>query len=95
MLGVSEPAALNYSTLFRLIPLTLLLFKNLTLIHLSFSGFLDSLLSNLIAPTSGQAFSLPVPRTLAAVSSFLSGRACPSPNFLPHLFLRLTPTLIM
>ena len=34
-------------------------------------------------------------QTLAAASSFLSGRACPSLSFLPPLFLRLTPTLIM
>ena len=34
-------------------------------------------------------------QTLAAASSLLSGRAYPSLSFLPPLFLRLTPTLIM
>ena len=37
---------------------------------------------------------LVLPRTLAAVSSFSSGRAYPFLNFLPTLSLRLTPTLI-
>ena len=36
-----------------------------------------------------------MPHTLAAVSSFSSGRAYLSLNFLPPLFLRLIPTLIM
>ena len=34
-------------------------------------------------------------QTLAAASSLTSGRAYPSLNFLPPLFLRLTPLLIM
>ena len=38
---------------------------------------------------------LPMSQTLAAVSSFSSGRAYPSLRFLLPLFLRLTPTLIM
>ena len=41
------------------------------------------------------AFSLLMPRTLAAASSFSSGRAKSSLNFLPPLFLRLIPTSIM
>ena len=58
-----------------------------------FLYLLDSLLCNLIAPTSGLAFFLPIRRTVAALS-FSSGRAYPSLNFLPRLSLRLTPTLI-
>ena len=58
-------------------------------------GSLDSLLCNLVAPTPGLAFSLLLPHMLAASSSYLSGRAYPSLNFLPPLFLCLTPTLIM
>ena len=42
----------------------------------------------------GLAFSLLIPRKLTATSSFLSGRAYSSRNFLPPLFLCLTPTLI-
>ena len=58
-------------------------------------GFLDSLLCVLITPTPGPAFSLVRPHTLAAASSFSSGRSYLSLNFLPPLFLCLTPTLIM
>ena len=72
MLAVSKPGALNYYTFFRLILLTLFVSRNLTLTHLPLSGFLDSLLCNLIAPTPGLAFSLVMPRTLEAVSSNLS-----------------------
>ena len=39
MLRVSKPGALNCYTLFRLIPLTLFVSRNLTLIYLPFSGF--------------------------------------------------------
>ena len=95
MLGVSEPEALNYYTLFRLILLTLCVSRNLTLIHLPLSGSLDSLLCNLIAPTPVLAFFLPIPSTLGAASSFSLDRAYPYLNFVPPLFLRLTPTLIM
>ena len=95
MLAVSEPGALNFYTFFRLIPLTLFVSRNLTLSHLPFFGSLDSLLCDLIVPTPGLALSLPMPSTLAvASSSFLSGRAYSSLNFLSPLFLRLTPTLI-
>ena len=41
MLGVSEPGALNCYTLFRLIPLTLFVSRNLTLIYLLLFGFLS------------------------------------------------------
>ena len=95
MLGVSEPGALNYYTLFRLIPLTLFVSRNLILIYLSLSGSLDSLLCNLIAPTPGLVFFLLMSHTLAAASSFSSGRAYSSLSFLPPFFLRLIPTLIM
>ena len=58
ILGVSEPGALRYYTLFRLIPLTLFVFRNPTLTHLPLSDFIDPLLCDLIAPTAGLAFSL-------------------------------------
>ena len=96
MLGVSEPGALNCYTLFCLIPLTLFVCRNLTLIYLPLSGSLDSLLCDLIASTPGlEFFLLMPPHTLAAASSFSSGRAYSSLNFLLPLFLCLTPTLIM
>ena len=95
MLEVSEPGALNYFTFSRPILLTLSAFRNLILTHLSLSGFLDSLLCILIAPTPSLAFSLLMPRKPAAALSFSSGRDDPFLNFLPGLFLRLIPTLIM
>ena len=95
MLEVFEPEALNYFIFFRPILLTLSVFRNPILTHLPLSGFLDSLLCILIAPTPGLAFSLVMPRTLAVASSFLSGRAYFSLNSLPPLFLRSIPTLIM
>ena len=95
MLIVSEQGALNCYIFFCPIPLTLFVSRNLILTHLPLSGSLDSLLCDLIAPTDGLAFSLVMPRTLVAASSFLSGRAYPSQNFLPPLSLHLTPTLIM
>ena len=52
-------------------------------------------LCNLIAPTLGLIFFLLMPHTLVAASSFSSGRAYPSLNFLPPLTLCLTPALIM
>ena len=75
MLEVFEPGALNYFTFFRPILSTLSAFRNPILTHLPPSGFLDSLLGVLIAPTSGLAFSLLMPRTLAAALSFSSSRA--------------------
>ena len=87
MLEVFEPGALNYSTFFRSILSTLPASRNPILTHLPLSGFLDSLLCVMIAPTPGLAFSLVMPRTLAAAYPFL--------NFLPPLFLRSIPTLIM
>ena len=95
MLGVFKPGALNCLTFFRPILLTLSASRNPILTHLPLSGFLDSLLCVVIAPTPGLAFSFLLPGTLAAVSSFSSGRAYISLNFLPFLFLRSIPTLIM
>ena len=95
MLEVSEPGALNYFTFSRPIQSTLSAFRNPILTHLPLSGFLDSLFCVLIAPTPGLAFSLLIPHTLAAASSFSSGRAYPFLNFPPPLFLRSIPTLIM
>ena len=95
MLEVSEPGALNYFIFYHPILSTLSASRNPILTLLPLSGFLDSLLCVLIAPTPGLAFSLLIPRTPAAASSFSSGRAYPFPNFLPPLFLRLIPTLIM
>ena len=56
---------------------------------------LDSLLCDLITATPSLVFFLLLSHTLAAASLFLSGNACTSLNFLPPLFLRLIPTLIM
>ena len=75
MLEVSEPGALNYFIFYRPIQSILSASRNPILTHLPFSGFLDSLLCVLIAPTPGLAFSLLIPRTPAAASSFSSGRA--------------------
>ena len=75
--------------------LTLSVSRNPILAHLPLSGSLDSLLCVMIAPTPSRAFSLLMPCTLAAASSFSSGRAYLSLNFLPPLSLRLIPTLII
>ena len=95
MLEVSEPGALNYFTFSRPILSTLSASRNPILTHHPLSEFLDSLLCVLIAPTPGLAFSLMMPRTPAAASSFSSGRVYPFLNFLPPLFLCSIPTLIM
>ena len=93
MLQVFEPGALNYSSFFHPILSTLSASRNPILTPLS--GFLDSLLCVLIAPTPGLAFSLLISRTLAAALSFSSCRTYLSLTFLPPFFLRLIPTLIM
>ena len=95
MLEVFEPGALNCYTFFRPIPLTLSASWIPILTHFPLSRFLDCLFCDLIAPTSGLAFSLVMPCTLAAASLFSSGRAYLSLSFLPTFFLRLIPTLIM
>ena len=61
----------------------------------SLPEILDSLFCVLIAPTPGLAFSLLMPRMPVAALSFSSDRAYPFLNFLPPLFLRSIPTLIM
>ena len=95
ILEVFEPGALNYFTFFYPILSTLSVPRNSFLTHLPLSKFLDSLFCVLIAPTPGLAFSLVMPRTPGAASSFSSGRAYLSLNLLPPLSLRLIPTLIM
>ena len=95
MLEVFEPGTLNHFTFFRPILLTLYISRNPILTLRLLSGFLDSLLCVLIAPAPGLLISLLMLRTLVAMSSYSSGRAYPSPNFLPPLFLCLIPTLIM
>ena len=84
--GGVRAKALNFYILFGLLLLILYVSRNLTLTHLPLFGSLDSLSYDLIAPNPGLAFSLPIPRTLAAVSSFSLGRVYPSLNFLPPLF---------
>ena len=69
--------------------------RNITLICLPLFRSLDSLLCDSMAPTLDFVFFLLMSQMLAAASSFSSGRAYPSLSFLPPLFLRLTPTLIM
>ena len=54
-----------------------------------------SLLCDPTAPTLDLVFFLLMSQTLAAASSFSSGRAYPSLSFVSPLFLRLTPTLIV
>ena len=95
MLEVFEPGALNYFTFFRPILSTLSVSRNPILTPLPLSRFLDSLLCTLIAPITGLAFSLLMPRMPAAALSFSSGRAYSFLNFLPPLFLCSIPTLIM
>ena len=95
MLEVFEPGALNYFTFFRPILLTLSISWNPISTPLPLFGFLDILLCHLIAPTPSLAFSLLMPRMLAEASSFSSGRAYLSLNFLPPLFPHSILTLIM
>ena len=95
VLELSKPGALNFHTFFCLIPFTLSVSGNLASINLSLSGSLGSLLCDLVVPAPGLALSLLMSRTLAAMSSCLSGRACPSRSILPPLFLCWTPALIV
>ena len=68
MLEVSEPGAVNYNTLARLILLTLPVSRNPTLTQLPLYGSQNSLLCNLIAFTPSLTFFLPMTR--ASTSSF-------------------------
>ena len=77
MLEVFKPGTLNYFTFCRSILSTLSASRNPILTPIPLSGFLDSLLCVLIAPTPGLAFSFLMQRTPAAALSFLSGRAYP------------------
>ena len=95
MLEVFELGALNYFTFSRPILSTSSASRNPILTHLPLSGFLDSLLCILIAPTPGLAFSLVMPRTPAAALSFSSDRAYSFLNFPPPLFYRSISTPIM
>ena len=95
MLEVFEPGALNYFTFSHPILSILSVFRNPILTHFPLSGYLDSLFCVLIALTPGLAFSLLMPRMPVAALSFSSDRAYPFLNFLPPLFLRSIPTLIM
>ena len=95
MLEVFEPRALNYFTFFHPILSTLSAFRKPILTHLPLSGFLDSLFCVLIVLTPGLAFSLLMPCMPVAALSFSSDRTYPFLNFLPPLFLRSIPTLIM
>ena len=95
MLAVSESEALNFYTFFCLIPSTLFVSTNLTLTHLplfDIPGF-SALRSDCIPSRSG--ILSPDTTHASSASSFSSGRAYLSLNFLPPLFLRLIPTLIM
>ena len=85
MVAVPEPGALSCFIFSRPILSTLSAFRNPILTHLPLSGFLDYLLCDLITPTHGLAFSLMMPCTLAASSSFSSGMAYPFLNFLPPI----------
>ena len=87
MLGVSEPGALYCYTLFHLIPLISFVPRNPTLIYLPLSGSLESLLCDPMAPTPDLVFFLLMSQTVAATSSFSSGRAYSSLSFLPPLFV--------
>ena len=72
MLGVSAPGALNYYTLFRLIPLILFISGILTLIYLPLFRSLDSPLCDLIAPTLDLVFfSTDVPDASGGVIIFV------------------------
>ena len=70
ILEVFEPGAVNYFTFFRPMLLILCASRNPISTHLPLFGFLDFLLCVLITPTPGLAFSLLMPRTLAAASLF-------------------------
>ena len=95
MLEVFEPGALNYFHFLSSHPVDLICIQESNLNSSSSFRIPDSLLCFLIAPTPGLAFSLLMPRMLAAALSFSSGTAYPFLNFPPRLFLHSIPTLIM
>ena len=71
MLEVFKPGALNYFIFSRPILSTLSASRNPILTHLPLSGFLDSLLCVLIAPTPGLAFSRDVTHARSDVVIFI------------------------
>ena len=91
LLEVFEPEALNYFIFYHPIQSILSASRNPILTHLPLSGFLDSLLCVLFAPTPGLAFSLLMPRTPAAAVSFSSGSTYPFLNFHLSSFSSLDP----
>ena len=91
MAEVFEPEALNFFTLSRVILCSLPVSRNPTSTNLPLSGSRDPLLCDLLPLTPGLTFFLPMTRTLAVVSSYLSGKAYPSLSFLPPL--SLSPSL--
>ena len=91
MLEVSEPEALSYYTLSRFILLILSISKNPTSNYNPLSRSLDSLLCDVTTFPPGKAFFFPMTRTLAAASSFPSGRAYPSLKFSHPLLSSLDP----
>ena len=91
MLEVFEAGALNCFAFFLPILSILSVSRNPILTHLPLSGFLDSLLCVLIAPTLDLAFSLVMPRTLTATSSFSSDRAYLSLNLSTSALSSLDP----
>ena len=95
MLEVFEPGAPNYFTFSRPILLSLSASRNPFLTHLSSFRIPEFSALRSDRTHSRSAFSLLMPRTLAAALSLSSGRAYPFLNFLPPLFLRSIPTLIM
>ena len=96
MLEIFEPGALNYFTFSRPILSTLSAYRNSILTLLPLSGFLDSLLCVLIAPTPGLAFSLVMPHTLAATHTrFRTWVLTTYLFFYPSLSLRpIAPTSV-
>ena len=76
MLGVSESGALNFSTLFCFIPLTLFVSRNLILIYFLLSVSLDSLLCDLIAPTPDLAIFLLMRHSSSGIIIFVRQGLC-------------------
>ena len=84
ILEVFEPEVLNFLALSHFNLWILSISRNSTSICLSLSGFLNTMLCNLITLTPGLAFLLLLSCMLA--SSFSSGRIYSSLNSLPPLF---------
>ena len=76
-------------------PVDLICIQESNLNYLPLSRSLNSLFCDPMAPTPDLVLFLLMSQTLATASSLSLGWAYPSMSFLPPLFLRLTPTLIM